>query len=174
MSLYVIRNEKGHLILHQRKPGNYLKNRYARRYNTIQRAEEPIYNRGQRFRINEFPGSEMIPISTEKNEHIVPVELFIPAKDVELYQELWVTRQVTRQANRDLILHYKEKPTRMCESNEWKHDRLIGRIYLKKNAKKWTAWRGHCYVNRFVNSNLILFEDKEPTRVEIRLQIQIT
>lgn len=186
--LYLVRSKKGHLTLHQRRPGK-IRNRHWCYDKVV--SEYPIFPKGQIFRIDEIPGSERI-IYTEDNSTMMPAELYI-VDDVHATNELWVTRG----ADRRLMLHYNMKPTRMRDSKEWKHfrDEIVtvrkqvgewpdGRpIYkntyyntgrqvrwIRKNGKKWTSWGGHCYIDEFPGSRNIHFNDSEPTRVEVRIK----
>jgi len=186
--LYLVRSKKGHLTLHQRRPGK-IRNRHWCYDKVV--SEHPIFPKGQIFRIDEIPGSERI-IYTEDNSTMMPAELYI-VDDAHATNELWVTRG----ADFRLMLHYNLKPTRMRDSKEWKHfrDEIVtvrkqvgqwpdGRpIYkntyhntgrkvrwIRKNGKKWTSWGGHCYIDEFPGSWNIHFDDAEPTHVEVRIK----
>lgn len=170
--LYLTRSKKGKLILNQKKPSHWSKRRrYFRRPNGTMDSErihipETLIG-GQQFAINEFPGSENIFIND-----IVQCELYIPKESEPLNNELWVTRE--QGSFGMLMLHHKEKPTRMRDSDEWKRTYKNWKTgkperSIKKSGTKWTAWKGHMRVSEFPKSNNILFEDSEPTRVEVRI-----
>jgi hypothetical protein len=178
--LWLTRTPNGRLLLHQRQPRRISRNKLWVRtglselktplYQYVRKvSENPVFIQGQVFRINEFPGSEYV-LASKDNNAMVKAELYIPSPDEQLYNEFWVTSADNYTEHSRLTLHHKLKPTRMRESDEWKHNSDFNhRRYIKKNGSKWTSWRGHGHISYFPGAEFIRFEDTEPTRVEVRI-----
>ena len=181
--MYLTRSKTGKLLLCQRKPSHWSG---KRRSGQRRKFMTDMWNGGQVFTLDrEIPGSELIPPADEKgNMYCVAVELFyIPqgatpnAKEEQWINPLWVTRERSGY----LMLHYKEKPTRMRDSREWKylvkrHKEDVTRgdkwdCRIKKDGMKWTSWKGHFrFAAEFKGSTNIKFENEFPSKVGLRIQ----
>ena len=177
--MYLTRSEAGKLLLCQKRPS-----RWSSKRRSGQKREllTDSWNAGQVFALDvEIPGSYSIPNAAWNGTmYGLTVELFCIGDDESQWvNPLWVTRE----RNSRLILHHKEEPSRMRESEQWEssreHTSNLKRIWdesfdcsIKKDGKKWTSWKSH-FTDEFEGSENIRFDDEFPTKVGLRIPKEI-
>lgn len=180
--MYLTRSKTGKLLLCQQKPSWWTGKRRA---GQKRKRMTNMWNGGQVFTLeHEIPGSESIPNAAyDGTMYGVVVELFyIPKGSTpETLEEQWPNPLwVTRERNGYMMLHHKEEPTRMRDSEKWKYSREHlshkeehGHVFdlsIKKDGRKWTSWKSHFrFSAEFGGSTNITFDDEFPAKVGLRI-----